>query len=795
MNLSNTNISIPRKTRSEWFRSFWCDPSANPELASYYRARQVNALARQLPLASAATCFVIIIGVFFARHNIGIKALILWSALLFLIAIGDLLAWYFLVRAGVKNNGSYKIIIALSLMLGVAGALYSCMTVVLMGALDLSGKLILVAFVAAFISTGAWQFAILPAAGTLWVFVLCVGVAVGMLIVHGWTYAFIAALLIFYWIYLTCAVLVTSQRFVFSLIAETKIEQQRQVVGLLLRDFENNASDWLWEIDARGCLNHVSPRMESLIGGRVNRLTGSSFISILTEVLPENNAEAGDALIKLDYFLQRQQPFTLANLATQSEGEVKWWSVTAQPLLGASGQLEGWRGVGSDITVARTREREMMYLANTDTLTELANRHLFGNTLQSCLSDSAEFGSEVTLIVLDLDNFKAVNDMLGHLAGDSLLKEVARRLQSLTHPNALLARLGGDEFAWIILAGLSLLQAEVFGRDVRNVLAEPWLHQEYSFDISASMGVANAPLDGISPISLQRASDMALYSAKASGRNKLCFFDKSLDEIAMRRLSLLNDLRQGLANQDFFVLYQPQIRFHDGALIGFEALVRWRHPLRGFVSPVEFIPLAEENGLIVPLGEWVLNRACLDAMAWPSQLSVAVNVSSVQIERSDLLATVLSSIKLSGLNESRLEIEITESSLMRDGEAAISLLKCLRGIGVRTALDDFGTGYSSLSYLQRFPINKLKVDRSFVLAASAQDQDKSKLHGAQSILRAILHLAQALGLETIAEGVETEEMADMLKSLGFESAQGYLFGRPMTADQAKKYIKTMIGSC
>lgn len=790
--MSDFSTPIPRKALWEWLRSFWCDPSATPELASRYRARQINALARQLPLASAATCLIVIIGFFVARESAGNNAFILWSATLIAIAIGDLVAWYFLVYGRLKGSGSYRVVVSLSLMLGVAGALYAWMTVILLGSLDVSGKLILVAVVAAFISTGAWQFAILPAAGILWVFVLCVGIAAGTLMMYEWTYAFIAALLIFYWIYLTCTVLVTSQRFVFSLIAKTEIEQQRQVVGLLLRDFENNASDWLWEVDAQGCLNHVSPRMASAIGGGRERLLGLRFITILTEVLPKEsaeNAEAVDALVKLDYFLRQQQPFTLAHVATQSQSEVTWWSLTAQPLLGANGQLEGWRGVGSDITAARLREREMVYLANTDTLTKLGNRHLFVNTLHGCFSGDVAVGNSATLITLDLDNFKTVNDMLGHLAGDELLKEVARRLQSITPFGSLLARLGGDEFAWIVPAGLTPLQSEAFGRDVRRVLAEPWLHQEHTFDVGASIGVANAPLDGVSPIALQRASDMALYSAKAGGRNKLCFFDKKLDEYAMRRLALLNDLRQGLASQEFFVLYQPQIRFCDGALIGFEALVRWRHPLRGLVSPVEFIPLTEENGLIVPLGEWVLNRACSDAMTWPAQLRVAVNVSSVQIERSNLLETVLSSLRLSGLRDNRLEIELTESSLMRDGEVAISLLNRLRGIGVRIALDDFGTGYSSLSYLQRFPIDKLKIDRSFVLAASAQEQDISKSKGAQSILRAILHLAQALGLETIAEGVETEEMAGMLSALGFENAQGYLYGQPMTAQQAQEFIE------
>lgn len=735
-----------------------------------------------------ATCFVVVVGFFFARNTVATEILVLWSMLLLAIAAADLIAWYLIVRGKIKDIGSPKVVWFLAGMLALAGVLYALMATRLLGTIDFSGQLLLIAVLAAFISTGAWQFAVLPAAGVLWVLVLCMGIGIGILVNYGHVYAYLAALLIFYWLYLTCTVLVTSKRFVVGLMAETAIEQQRQVVGLLLRDFENNASDWLWEVDAFGRLNHVSPRMASVFGQDSDLLHGKNFSAILGQTLPEHNPEAAAALASLTSAFQQQQAFSQQQVATQSPAEIKWWSLTAQPLFDAKNNFSGWRGVGTDITAARFREREMIHLANTDALTGLANRYLFGKSLQDCFVDGAELRMHVTLITLDLDNFKAVNDMLGHLAGDKLLQEVARRLQSLTPADALLARLGGDEFAWIIPKGFSPLQADTFGQSVRSVLAKPWRYQEYAFDIRASMGVASAPLDGVSPIALLRASDMALYAAKEDGRNTLCFFNKTLDERAMRRLALLNDLRQSLVSQDFQVVYQPQIRFCDQALIGFEALLRWQHPVRGAVLPVEFIPLTEENGLIVPLGEWVLNQACSDAMTWPVPLRVAVNVSSVQIEHSNFLATIRSSLASSGLPAHCLELELTESCLMRDGDAAITLLNEVREIGVRVALDDFGTGYSSLSYLQRFPIDKLKVDRSFVVAASAQALNQSKSHGARSILQAILNLAQALGLDTIAEGVETEEMAEILVGLGFEYAQGYLYGRPMTALQAQAFI-------
>jgi diguanylate cyclase (GGDEF)-like protein/PAS domain S-box-containing protein len=783
-----------RQTRSlaalwYWLRRFWTDPDATPELANYYRAQQIDSLSRQLPLASSATVLIVILCSTFAHGLINHNFLITWSLSLLIIAAGDVIAWYLFVKRKVKNTGSKGALFVLVLMLGAAALLYAQMTTVLLGVLDTQGKIILVAILAAFITTGAWQFASLPAAALFWVLFLTLGISVGIHINYVGEYLFISALLIIYWVYLSSVVMVTSKRFVTGLMAETAIEHQRQVVGLLLKDFEENASDWLWEIDHQGCLKHVSLRMQDVLGKPVQQLSGSHFLSLLSECTPaENHA----VLAELVTNFQKNEPFTLDNIPIEINGNVKWWSLTAQPLNSSTGDLSGWRGVCTDVTDALLRENEMMYLANIDSLTGLANRHLFSKTLHESFLDNTELNNpdvvnKVTLLTLDLDNFKIVNDTLGHLAGDELLKEISNRFQEITPKDVLLSRLGGDEFAWLFKHGLTPLQATQFGQKVHALLAEPWLHQEHSFDLGVSIGVANAPMDGRSPVSLQRASDMALYAAKASGKNKLCFYDPKLDEYAMLRLALINDFRQSFANSDFVVLYQPQIRFSDNSLIGFEALVRWHHPERGVVSPADFIHLIEENGMIVQLGEWVLRQACHDAMSWPSPLQIAVNVSPVQIERANLQTTVLKSLKTTGLPASRLELELTESSLMCDGDSTIALLNNLREQGVRIALDDFGTGYSSLSYLQRFPFDKLKVDRSFVMAASEHTQNINNVN-AESILFAILQLATALNLQTTAEGVETEEVSSLLQSLGFTNAQGFFYGRPMTAEHAKDFI-------
>ena len=789
--MSHINKPSIYQACSYWLQSFWCDPSATPVLAANYRARQVNSLARQLPLASAATLFIVILANVISKGKIDYFVLQLWSILLIAIALGDIVVWVIVTKRKIENLGSYTLMFSVSFMLGAAGLLYAFMSVQLMGVLEYTDKLILIALIAAFISTGAWQFSVLPLAGTLWVFSLCLGIAIGLLVNYGDTYLSIASLLIVYLVYLTSAVLVTSRHFVFNLMTENAIEEQRKVVGLLLRDFENNASDWLWEIDSLGFLNHVSPRMESVIGMSASSLQSKPFLTILQQACPKGVIEAGIALQQFTTQLSNGQPFSQVRVATQAHDKVKWWSFTAQPLLDANGAFEGWRGVGSDITVAIDREREMIHLANVDSLTGLANRYRFGHTLNNCLSVDKALNEQLTLITLDLDNFKTVNDMLGHLAGDECLKEVSKRLKSITPVDSLLARLGGDEFAWIMPNGLTVSQSETFGHRVRQVLSLPWQHQEHSFYINASMGVASAPADGDSPIALQRASDMALYSAKARGRNTLCFFDTTLDEKAMHKLSMMNDLRQSVSNQEFSVYYQPQIRFSDQELIGFEALVRWNHPLHGAVSPVEFIPLMEESGLIIELGEWVLQQACFDALQWPKAIRLAVNVSSVQIERSDLVSSVQSILAATGLDANRLEIELTETSLINVEDTAINILNTLRQKGIRIALDDFGTGYSSLSYLQKFPIDKIKVDRSFVLAASVTSENQTQIRVAQSILQAILSLAHALDLDTVAEGIETEKMANIISDIGFAQAQGFLYGRPMNAKQALTFIQNL----
>jgi diguanylate cyclase (GGDEF)-like protein len=416
------------------------------------------------------------------------------------------------------------------------------------------------------------------------------------------------------------------------------------------------------------------------------------------------------------------------------------------------------------------RERRITHLAFNDILTGLPNRALFQETLEHQLRVRERDGGMLAVLCVDLDDFKAINDTLGHPIGDELLRNIGERLTA-TMGKSFVARLGGDEF--VIVAEPE--DQDAVGRLAEAALAAieaPMVIDGHSVTAGGSIGIALAPADGDDALTLLKNADLALYRSKELGRRTYCFFEESLNERAQARRQVENDLRIALAEGQFEVYFQPLFDLAKNRIGSFEALVRWHHPTRGMVSPVDFIPIAEETGLIVELGNWVLRAACTHAALWPEHIRVAVNVSSVQFRRPGLADVVFQALTASGLDPQRLELEITESIFLEGSDATLKVLHSLRALGVRIALDDFGTGYSSLSYLQSFPFDKIKIDRSFI-------QDLLTRPGATAIVRAITDLAQALGMETTAEGVEESEQLAELRHHGCSSVQGYLFSRPI----------------
>ena len=436
----------------------------------------------------------------------------------------------------------------------------------------------------------------------------------------------------------------------------------------------------------------------------------------------------------------------------------------------------GWVATHEDVTERRQAEARIRHMSRHDALTDLPNRIMFKERLEDALKRVPR-GESIAVLCLDLDNFKSVNDTLGHPIGDVLLESVAERLRASVRENDTIARLGGDEFAMVQVGAEQPAGATALAQRVIEALSTPYDIEGHQVVIGASVGIAVAPLDGSDADQLQKNGDMALYRAKSEGRGTYRFFETEMDARMQTRRALELDLRKAVLRDEFELYYQPLVDLHTNEITTLEALLRWHHPTRGLVPPIEFIPLAEEIGLIVPIGEWVLRRACLAAMSWPgNNIRVAVNLSPVQFKSKRLLESVVNALAVSKLPANRLELEITEGVLLMEHASTLATLHQLRALGARIAMDDFGTGYSSLSYLRSFPFDKIKIDRSFISNITTEQNSVA-------IVRAVTGLSASLGMATTAEGVETREQLDRVRAEGCTEVQGFLLSAAKPADE------------
>jgi len=447
----------------------------------------------------------------------------------------------------------------------------------------------------------------------------------------------------------------------------------------------------------------------------------------------------------------------------------RFLSIMHEPVAGG-----GWLSTFEDVTERRLAEDKVAHMARHDALTNLPNRRLFREQLEHTLA-RLHRGEQAAVLSIDLDRFKHVNDTLGHPVGDELLIAVARRLRECTREEDIIARFGGDEFVIVqVAANLKPAEASALASRIVDVVGAPFDIDGQQVVVGASVGIALAPADGTDPDQLLKNADLALYRAKTDGRGTYRYFESEMDARAQARRTLELDLRAAIAHGEFELHYQPILDLRTNTVVSVEALVRWNHPERGRVSPLDFIPLAEETGLIVQIGEWVLRQACGEAARWPRHVSVAVNLSPAQFKSRGLLSTIINAVAISGLEPRRLELEITESVLLQDGETTLATLHGLRQFGVRISMDDFGTGYSSLSYLRSFPFDKIKIDSSFIKELATHNDS-------MAIVRAVTGLGKSLGITTTAEGVETSEQLMLLRAEGCSEIQGFLFSRPLPA--------------
>jgi diguanylate cyclase (GGDEF)-like protein len=553
---------------------------------------------------------------------------------------------------------------------------------------------------------------------------------------------------------------------------EAEARTQRRAQEILV-DFEETGQGWFWETDRHARLSYVSPVVARALGRPMKAILGRAFSEIFDL---QNDGQEGERTLAFQLSARSAFQELAVRAAAGAGSEERWWSISGRPVFDGFGNFVGFRGSGHDLTEKRRSQEQASRLAHFDSLTGLANRHQMSLTLEKILNAAQQQSRHCSVFLLDLDRFKQVNDTLGHPAGDWLLKQVAQRLQRVVGSRGRVGRLGGDEFQ-IVIPGRSERQflAEL-ASTIIEVLSQPYSIEGHRVVIGVSVGIAVAPEDGETNEALIRNSDLALYAAKDGGRGRYYFYAQDLHREAEERRQLEHDLRDAIQNGGLELHYQPVVNAATEQISGFEALLRWTHPVHGPLSPSRFVQVAEDTGLIAAIGEWALRTACQDLARMPETVRVAVNVSPLQFANPALPAVITTALEQAGVRPDRLELEITESVFLNDDASTEAMFKALKRIGVRLALDDFGTGYSSLGYLRNAPFDKIKIDQSFVRGAT---QPGSR-NGA--IIASITSLADALGMETTAEGVETLDELDLVRLLGCSHVQGYIYDRPMTAE-------------
>ena len=562
-------------------------------------------------------------------------------------------------------------------------------------------------------------------------------------------------------------------------LAQSGVDEKDEVVSLLLREFEEGDADWLWQVDTTRKVRAISPRFAYALGREQADAEGKPLLQLIagkhweTGKFPASLHDLADRL-------KERESFSNLIVEVSIRGEPRWWELSGTPMRDDKGNFTGFRGVGSDVTAQRESSEKIAYLARFDTLTSLPNRLQLTETLGDALKYADQWRTKCAFLMIDLDRFKSVNDSLGHMVGDKLLAQVAGRLKLIVNSNVLCGRLGGDEFAVVIRDASDRKLVADTAKLIIESLSQPYQVDNHTCYVGASVGSAIGPRDGESVEELMRNADLALYRSKDEGGGEHFVYEPSLHALAEERRQLELSLRDALNNDEFLLHYQPVVDANSHEIVSFEALVRWHSKDHGFVSPGKFVPLAEDTRLIVPIGKWVLRQACMEARKWPEHIKINVNVSPEQLLEPDFTEEVVEALAISGLRPERLEVEVTESIFLRDASIARAALEQVMALGCGVALDDFGTGYSSLGYLRKLSFSTIKVDRTFVQGAA--------VHNAESlaIVRAVVAMAQSLDMTTTAEGVETEEEAQLIRELGCDKIQGYFFGRPMTGEDALK---------
>jgi len=534
------------------------------------------------------------------------------------------------------------------------------------------------------------------------------------------------------------------------------------------------ASDWIWETDERHFLTYLSGRFSTVTGFAAQQWLGKDIELLL-------HCDTTPLALWFSKLTEDSHAVDLRCIYRDQSGQTRYCRLSARPISEKNGVI-GYRGTASDITDEVAAHAQIQHLSMHDALTGLPNRNKLNQFLEDALL-LKEHSTPLSVLMIDLDNFKPINDSLGHPVGDAVLQEVSQRLRDCTRAQDLVARLGGDEFV-VVLNGVDTHQEiDKFCTRLIGSLHQPINHEEHALHIGASVGIAVSRRQGYVGSELIRCADIALYQAKADGKNTWCYFEPHMSDQILSRRQMEDDLRLAIKNQELVLHYQPRYKVNGQDIVSVEALVRWQHPTRGLLGPDFFIPLAEQTDLIVRIGRWVLREACETALTWPNDVMLSVNMSPAQFAHSDVVEDVRETLVSTRFPASRLELEITENVMLNDTEGALATMNMLKQLGVRLNMDDFGTGYSSLGYLRAYPFDGIKIDKRFIASISNGENDRA-------VVQAIISLGKAMGLTVTAEGVETEEQLAILGNDECHEVQGYLMSRPVDKTTVASLLET-----
>jgi len=732
--------------------------------AGWIRARQMDAFRRFSPIAACANIANAILVAAVLMHTQRMWLSVFWAAAITAPNVIHLVSWIRHRNRPRRPTASPRSLRRNLRDTAILALVWATFPILFYDSLAGTFQAAVTAVTVGMLCGGAFMLCTLPRSALAWIGLLTLGALIALFRSPDLVDFYVAGLLVVYSGVLAYSVRWFHAEFVRRLQGERLAQQQADLIGLLLHDFEEAASDWLWRTDAQGRIVSGLPRFDpDHVTPSGTRSTG--FLQLFRKDGPAR---------ELAHRMAAEESFSDHEIRLSGDGSVRWVSLTGKPRY-EHGQFAGYQGVASDITAARESAERVEYMATHDSLTGLGNRCTLMQKLEQCMDSHCG----CSLLLLDLDRFKVINDTMGHAVGDRVLTIVADRLRHVVGRKGTVCRMGGDEFAVVVTRGSR--DAPFLARQIVDAVELPITIEDAVLDCSTCVGVRHLGEGDTSAQVVMSQADIALYRAKASGHGHVVEFDRTMDIEAQELMQLERDLRTAIEDGQIHLLYQPLIDIDRARTTGCEALLRWTHPERGPIPPDRFIEIAERCGLIVPIGEWVIRSVVAAAARIDPDVRIAVNVSPVQLRNPNLASVFVEALTRHGVDPGRIEVEITESVLLADTDANLSVLQSLREIGLKISLDDFGTGYSSFSYLRKFAFDKLKIDRSFVEPLDREPQSIS-------IVGSINALAKALKMTTVAEGVESERQFEAVRIIGCDQAQGYLFARPLTLDALVDYV-------